>query len=61
MTAAERFKKRLKGGVPHTTKKEKVAFNAYEHGSEKFMMGPKIKRRTGRNETNPLMRKKGYF
>ena len=62
MTAAERLKKRFKGGVPHTTKeKNKDSINAALLRGTLGLMGPKIKRRSGRNETNPLTRKKGYF
>jgi hypothetical protein len=57
MTAAERLKKRLKGGVPHTTKKEKK--EKFTHGGlyaeTKFK-----KRKSGRNETNPGVRKRGF-
>jgi hypothetical protein len=64
MTAAERLKKRFKGGAPHTTKEEKKI--KYFKG----IMGPNYadyaergfkKRKSGRNETNSLTRKKGYF
>jgi hypothetical protein len=62
MTAAERFKKRLKGKAPHTTKKEnKDLINSALLRGTLGLMGPKIKRRSGRNETSSLTRKKGYF
>ena len=62
MTAAERLKKRFKGGAPHITKKEnKDLINAALLRSTVGLMGPKIERRSGRNETSSLTRKKGYF
>ncbi len=62
MTAAERLKKRFKGGVPHKAKKEeKDSINAALLRGALPLMGPKIKRRSGRNETSSLTRKKGYF
>jgi len=61
MTAAERLKKRFKGGVPHTTKEEKKIKHF------KGTMGPNYyaerefrERKSGRNETNPGVRKRGF-
>lgn len=54
MTAAERLKKRFKGGVPHKADKEKVIPYGY-------IAGPRIKKRkSGRNETKSRTRKIGY-
>jgi|TARA_A100001515_G_scaffold90839_1_gene72367 hypothetical protein len=54
MTAAERLKKRFKGGVPHKADKEKVIPYGY-------IAGPRIrKRKSGRNETKSRTRKIGY-
>ena len=61
MTAAERLKKRFKGGVPHVAKKEeKDSINSALLRGALGILGPKVKRKSGRNETNSRTRKKGY-
>ncbi len=60
MTAAERLKKRFKGGVPHKADKK------LNNSTQAFLLGglrdvAKIRRRkSGRNETDPGTRKRGY-
>ena len=61
MTAAERLKKRFKGGVPHKAdKEEKKSFMALTPFLP--LDGPRVprKRKSGRNETKSRTRKKGY-
>ena len=58
MTAAERLKKRFKGGVPHTAdKKESIHSGLYDKTRAKINIK---KRKSGRNEIDPGTRKRGY-
>tara|TARA_R100001443_G_scaffold7310_1_gene16552 strand:- start:926 stop:1111 length:186 start_codon:yes stop_codon:yes gene_type:complete len=56
MSAAERFKKRVRGNAPHATKKQDT------FSSRGLARSPISyeKRKSGRNETDPRKRKIGF-
>ena len=60
MTAAERLKKRFKGGVPHKAKKEEKFFAGLMPGLMPLQGRAPRKRKSGRNETDSSTRKRGY-
>ena len=73
MSAAERFKKKVKGNAPHVTKKREkkreisigplAPFNQDTFSSRNFYARSPTsyeKRKSGRNETNPRTRKIGF-